>query len=290
MKSVFSFLGILGLSFAAIGLLAKGPAWMSVGAAQPPAEDRGAVASSGPCAKMNAPARNDLIRISGGWFWMGDDQGQEDERPRRRVRVAAFSIQHHEVTWAEYCTCVQAGRCAAPKGRGKVGADLPVTGVSFHDARSYCSFLGLSLPTERQWEKAAAGPEGLRFPWGNRPDCRMANYGTYDGQGPCVGVNPGGVIAVASRKCGSSPYGVADMAGNVWEWAKDRRGNAVLRGGSCCSIFLLPRAANRLSLPASYRDSDIGFRCVGSFARGRRPRPSGGAGLGPKSVGQKPGG
>ena len=205
----------------------------------------------------------DLVSVPAGMFWEGDDHGQADERPRRRVYVHTFAIQRHEVTVRDYALCVLAGRCTAP-AHPSARPDLPVTWVSFDQAQAYCHFVGLRLPTEREWEKAAAGPKGLRFPWGNEPDCRRANFGNYDGQGPCARQNPGKPEPIGLRPQGRSPYGIEEMAGNVWEWTVGPKGRATVRGGSCCSIFLLPRTANRIVLPHTYRDGDIGFRCAGT--------------------------
>ncbi len=206
---------------------------------------------------------NDLVFVPAGSFWQGDDLGQRDERPRRKRFLRAFSIQRHEVTVRSYMHCVAAGACTPPARRQKVGS-LPVTWVTFHQAQTYCRFLRMRLPREAEWEKAAAGPDGLRFPWGWKLDCRRANFGNFDGQGPCATTNPGHPEPVGSRPAGRSPYGAEEMAGNVWEWTVGTGGRPVLRGGSCCSIFLLPRNANRLLLPAGYRDGDIGFRCARS--------------------------
>ncbi len=233
----------------------------------------------GPCHDIGSlgtgASDNDLIPVAGARAWLGDDHGQVDEKPRRRVWVAGFAMQRHEVTWAEYCGCVRSGHCSVPKHFSLLGDRLPVTGVSYAQAKAYCAFRGLRLPTEQEWEKAAAGLQGLRYPWGDEADCGKANYGSYDGQGPCAGENPGRIIAVASRPAGRSPYGFDDMAGNVWEWTLGRGGKPVLRGGSCCSVFLLPRVSNRLVLPGSYRDGDIGFRCAGLVGAGKTARNRG---------------
>ncbi|MCD6499906.1 MAG: formylglycine-generating enzyme family protein [Deltaproteobacteria bacterium] len=238
---------------------------------------------AGPCATMKARGQGSapLIRIPAGPFWMGSDTDQRDERPRQRLSLPQFWMQRHEVTWTDYCACVQAHACRPPSHHGPIGPNLPVTGLSFDDAAAYCGHIHMRLPTEREWEKAAAGPRGLRFPWGNKADCKKANYGNFQDQGPCHGKNPGRPAPVESYPQGASPYGIMDMAGNVWEWTTPvvAKGNdkriddndkqetfradlAVARGGSCCSVFLLPRCANRLPLPRTYRDGDIGFRCA----------------------------
>jgi len=222
-----------------------------------------------------------MVLVPAGSFIMGDDDGEPDERPAHRVALAAFAIDRDEVTVAQYKGCVAAGRCRAP--RGTVGADdEPVTWVSWSDADAYCRFVGKRLPSEAEWERAARGSDGRRYPWGDDADCARANFGNYRGEGRCPR-NPGRPVAVGRFPTGASPFGARDLAGNVWEWvadaydaryyarspSRDPRGASptassrrVVRGGACCSMFGLPRAANRLAFPPDYADDDLGFRCA----------------------------
>jgi eukaryotic-like serine/threonine-protein kinase len=141
-----------------------------------------------------------------------------------------------------------------------------VTGVSWKDAQTYCRFAGGRLPTESEWEKAARGTDGREYPWGNDVSCDKANWGTYEGEGPCAGKNPGRPVSVGTYPAGASPYGVMDLGGNVWEWVADKYDpdptRRVVRGGSCCSFFVGPRAANRNAWAPEHRDGDLGFRCA----------------------------
>lgn len=225
----------------------------------------------------------DMVAVPAGPFVRGATDGEPDELPVHRVNLPAFSIDRTEVTAEAYAACVAAGACPLPAG-GPLRPDaaagkLPAVGVSWSDAAAYCAWAGKRLPTEDEWEKAARGRDGRRYPWGDQLDCRRGNFGNFGGDGRCAAAGaPGEPIAVGSFASGASPYGALDMAGNVWEWVVDRyhvdayRGVhptesgvpdlRVLRGGGCCSIFGLPRAADRLALPKGYRDVDIGFRCA----------------------------
>jgi formylglycine-generating enzyme required for sulfatase activity len=221
-----------------------------------------------------------MVRILAGPFVMGGGP-QADEQPRRTVVVSAFSIDADEVTRAEYAICVRAGACAAahdPTAADDASSKRPVTGVSWHDADTYCRWAHKRLPTEAEWERAARGTDGRTYPWGEAVDCARANFGNYQGEGRCPH-NPGHPVDVGSFP--GDGGALHDLAGNVWEWVADwydaryyahapstnPRGPAhgerrVVRGGACCSMFGLPRAANRNAFPPDYRDDDLGFRCA----------------------------
>jgi formylglycine-generating enzyme required for sulfatase activity len=210
--------------------------------------------------------RPDRVLIPAGPFSRGSTKGADDERPVRVRTLRAFRIDRTEVTRAMYARCVAKRRCPTVPIDLKKDVDLPVTNVNWNEARAYCAFAGGRLPTEDQWEKAARGSDGREFPWGNDLDCAHANWGDFENEGPCAGKNPGHPVAVGSYESGASPYGVLDMAGNVWEWVADRYdrdpSRRVVRGGSCCSYFVEPRSANRNAWDPMYRDGDLGFRCV----------------------------
>ena len=212
----------------------------------------------------------DRVPVPAGPFVQGSAHGDEDERPPRSRTLPAFVIDRTEVTRAAYAACVAARRCkpVPPALAGPTGADgkLPATNVSWSDARDFCAFAGGRLPSEAEWEKAARGPDGREYPWGADASCDRANWGNFEGEGPCAGTNPGFPVAVGRYADGASPYGALDMAGNVWEWVADSDDEdpkrRVVRGGSCCSYFVPPRAPNRNAWAPDYRGADLGFRCA----------------------------
>jgi serine/threonine-protein kinase len=234
-----------------------------------------AFGAAGISARAVEPPRPDRVRVPAGAFTYGSAAGDDDERPVSHRVLPTFSIDRTEVTRAAYAACVAARRCkpvpsdfaAAPGSDGS----LPVTGVSWFDARDYCRYTGTRLPSEGEWEKAARGTDGREFPWGAASACDRANWGNFDGEGPCATQNPGFPVAVGRYPAGASPYGALDMAGNVWEWVADRYDDdptrRVVRGGSCCSYFVAPRAPNRNAWAPEYRDADLGFRCAAGAGR-----------------------
>jgi formylglycine-generating enzyme required for sulfatase activity len=219
------------------------------------------------CLAAGRAPQPDRVAIPAGAFTQGSTRGDEDERPARKVTLKAFSIDRTEVTQGDYAACVAATRCKAPP-HPAAAADpkLPMTGVDWNDAQAYCRFAGARLPSEAEWEKAAHGEDGREYPWGNDADCARGNWGSFEGEGPCAGKNPGRPVPVGQYPAGASPYGVLDLGGNVWEWVADKYDEdpkrRVVRGGSCCSYFVGPRAANRNAWAPQHRDGDLGFRCA----------------------------
>ena len=236
----------------------------------------------------------EMVYIPEGEFLMGNNgrnssegSGDEDEQPLHRVYLKGYWMDRYEVTNAMYEAFVKATGHRTPKhwDQGHYPsqkANHPVVYVDWHDADAYCRWAGERLPTEEEWEKAARGTDGRVFPWGNQFDVKKANTPQYWlTQG-----KEGGTLPVGSFEAGKSPYGLYDMAGNVYEWTsswyKPYPGNKVfnmhygevnkvLRGGSwydCLSYGcgLSSPAYNRSRFTPQVRNKGFGFRCARSEA------------------------
>jgi len=211
-----------------------------------------------------------------------------NEGPSRRVHLDAYYIGKYLVTNSQYQDFIRATDRPAPKNESRAKYTLwkgntfpeflrnhPVINVSWYDARAYCRWAGGRLPTEAEWEKAARGPDGLRYPWGNEtPTPSHSNYGK-----PWSGTKT--LTPVGHFEKGKSPYGVYDMSGNVWQWTNDwyaehyyktspldnpkgpKRGrNKTVRGGSWINIPAVIHSASRVGYDPLNRIYDIGIRCV----------------------------
>jgi formylglycine-generating enzyme required for sulfatase activity len=218
------------------------------------------------------------VTIPAGEFQMGSENGEDKEKPVHTVYVDEFQIGKYEVTNRQYYQCVKAGVCVG-NAYDDSKAYHPVVSVNWHDAVNYCEWAGGRLPTEAEWEKAARGPsagsgDGRSYPWGENIDCTYANYAREKGD-YCVG----DTTPVGSYESGKSPYGVYDMAGNVWEWTSslyagypynpnDGRedmylsGTRMLRGGSWDNIEFFARSAYRNYYDQSFIEIVTGFRCA----------------------------
>ena len=179
------------------------------------------------------------------------------------------------MTNALYKACVIASACYEPNDISNYAssqyADHPVVFVDWDMAKTYCEWRSAKLPTEAQWEKAARGTDEPTYPWGEEIDCSKANY---------LGCS-GSTSSVMTYQSGISPYGVYDMAGNVWEWVVDWYSETyyetsatenptgpdsgtlrVLRSGAWNLGALVVRTSLRNAQPPSVFDNDIGFRCA----------------------------
>ena len=232
-------------------------------------------------AVVKGEAGVEMILVPAGSFQMG--------RERRSVYLDAFYMDATPVTNKDYITFVEiTGYRPTDEGSGRFlshmharkipkGKELhPVVFISYRDASAYAAWAGKRLPTEAEWEKAARGADGRKYPWGRlEPSALTANYGKMHGD----------TIAVGSLPDGASPYGIQDLAGNVWEWCSDYddpsfysdgppnnprntrggpKSRLVMRGGSYMYGPGSLRTYSRTSFEAHYRFGDGGFRCVRS--------------------------
>jgi len=219
----------------------------------------------------------EMVLIPEGEFWMGSDEFGP-EMPYRQVYLPAYYISRYPVTNAEYKRYMLATRAMPPRfWKGfSIPPGLenhPVHQVSWFEAVQYCEWSGTRLPTEAEWEKAARGTDGRRWPWGNEFD--EANALVWD-----LGVFDM-TAAVDSHPGGASPYGVYEMAGNTEEWTADwydaypgspYKGGAfgktfrALRGGSSFFTQNHARCAYRCFTRPEDAGLDgivgVGFRCV----------------------------
>ena len=192
-------------------------------------------------------------RVPGGTFWMGspDGEGGAEEHPQHQVTVAAFCMQKTEVTVTAYAACATAGACPpAPTtvdwasisdaerttwsafcNAGKADrGNHPINCVDWNQSTAYCKWSGGRLPTEEEWEYAARGTDGRRYPWGNDAPLQLC-WKRWTGE---VKTSQG-TCAVGSFLTGDSPFGLHDMAGNVWEWTSSTYcsyGSAVCSGAT----------------------------------------------------------
>jgi iron(II)-dependent oxidoreductase len=158
------------------------------------------------------------VLIPAGKFLMGTDLKNADaaSHPQHPVYLKAYRIDKYPVTNAQYARFIAATGHRPPSDwkNGKIQQGVllyPVTLVNWYDAAAYAKWAGKRLPSEAEWEKAARGTDGRRWPWGNEMD--PARLNTYYNVGSATNVN--------TYANGVSPYGVFDMAGNVDEWVED---------------------------------------------------------------------
>lgn len=201
-----------------------------------------------------------MVLVPAGEFLMGSPAGSdgfEDEQPQRRVSIGRFWIDRDEVTNDAYATFVHVTRHRIPENADKAATlwegntplagigNHPVVNVSWEDAVAYCQWIGKRLPNEAEWEKAARGTDGRRYPWGNEWNLTRANSASFwagrtiefaggadwdafwaKGEGAKLSREKGIkgevlTMPVGSFPQGASPYGALDMAGNVAEWVQD---------------------------------------------------------------------
>jgi eukaryotic-like serine/threonine-protein kinase len=221
-----------------------------------------------------------------------DTQAWINEKPQHPVNLSGFWMDKTEVTNAMYARCVQAGACAVKKMvmsrtrdsyfGNKEFDNFPVIFVSWNDARTYCAWAGRKLPSEAQWEAAARGPDGRKYPWGNSsPTCQNVNFASrIDMQGGKSSLCVGDTTVAGKYPQGASLFGILDMAGNVWEWVADWNSpnylvkpnqdpvgpadgeDRVIRGGGFFTDAKYVRTAMRSWHQPDYSSNEVGFRCA----------------------------
>ena len=233
-----------------------------------------------------------MILIPAGPFTMGSNDGLPAERPEHSVTLDAYFIDRYEVSLQLYGRFLQEAQHDAPstwddEAANTVG-DRPAVGMLWADAVAYCSWAGKRLPTEAEWEKAARGTDGRRYPWGHmQPFVDIANYnrGVWVSEAITLASVSGGVEGMSVRHGlkdgGRSPYGLHHMAGNAAEWVNDwydreyyskspeknptgpdKGEKKVLRGGSWADLPSGLRVSARMSAEPDFQDRTIGFRCA----------------------------
>jgi formylglycine-generating enzyme required for sulfatase activity len=233
-----------------------------------------------------------MVYVPAGEFEMGSTELGVDEEPVHTVALDAFWIDQMEVTNAQYRQCMEARACEEPgcwDEEDLRAPEQPVVCVTWYQAQAYCEWAGGWLPTEAEWEYAARGPEGWRYPWGDEFDGTRLNYcdANCDRDYADKEFDDGYAYtaSVGSFPAGASWCGALDLAGNVFELVADwYDGNyysrspsrnptgpssgerRVSRGGSWHHVRDLARSENRnMGNPGASHDS-VGFRCVSRYS------------------------
>jgi sulfatase modifying factor 1 len=273
------------ISQAGTGLLL---AVLMMGAGEPPTGSDGAAGKDRvPGGKDGAP----MVVIPEGPFAMGSHDGGGNERPEHTVVLSRYAIDQFEVTLSLYAKFLEATKHKAPplwdEDSVASAGNRPTVGVTWEDAQAYCKWAGKRLPTEAEWEKAARGTDGRKFPWGDmQPFVDIANYNR--GQWVSYGITLAPVDMVGgmsvrhgTKEGGKSPYGAFHMAGNAAEWVADwydreyyqkspeknppgpeSGEKRVIRGGSWNDVPAGIRSTARVAAEPTFRDLTLGFRCA----------------------------
>jgi len=267
-SALFAFMSILLWTFAAWGELVPDVSRDKLIVSQP--DEDMVLISEGPF--IMGSSKEDIewvVRT----FHSASREWYQDETPAQEIYLNNYYIDKVEVTNAKYKKYMKSTSKPAPKFWDNPRfnkPDQPVVGVHFEEAMEYCLWIGKRLPNEAEWEKAARGEDSRKFPWGNEPDPTLANVRGLKDQHRYTS-------STGNYPSGKSPYGVMDMAGNVWEWTSgwylpypnSKHTNEmfgqtlkVVRGGSWNSNMDLARTAIRGKALPKQRQNYIGFRCV----------------------------
>lgn len=258
-----------------------------------------ALAQPTPWAFAESGIRSDLVAVLGGALTMPGNGGDLEEgafaKPRK-VMVKPFRLMRHEVTNRQFAVFVSttrhvtdverdgAGYVWSGRWRRVKGADWrhpqgpsssirgldnhPVVQVSQRDARAFCAWAGLRLPSEAEWEFAARGPGAHIFPWGNAPPGEgmrtRANFGTLECCAPSEKDGFAHTAPVGNFPHGKGPFGHLDLAGNVWEWTSTsfNRSQLVIKGGGWGNNPHCLRVRYRHGNPPDIGLDMVGFRCA----------------------------
>jgi formylglycine-generating enzyme required for sulfatase activity len=196
--------------------------------------------------------------------------------PAETYQLEAFAIEPYEVTNGRFLLCVESGPCTAPGGlpsdyQSEARKDYPVTRVTAIQAMQFCQWIGRTLPTDEQWERAARGTEGRKWPWVGddppTPEQANVNFNAENGALQMVGLT----------QAGATPEGIYDLVGNVMEWTRsayklDETGwnglpdnppaSLSARGGSY--VFSAVDITLRTPIDPTASEAFVGFRCVES--------------------------
>lgn len=233
-----------------------------------------------------------MVLVPAGPFTMGSDEGLPNERPVHTVALDAYYIDQYEVTLSRYRRFLEEAKQESPPTWDDEAAvtvgDRPAIGMRWGAAAAYCQWAGKRLPTEAEWEKAARGIDGRRYPWGEmQPFIDIANYnrGLWVSEAITLAPVTSGLEGMSVRhglkEGGKSPFGLSHMAGNAAEWVADWYGRdyyqkspaqnptgpatgekRVIRGGSWADLPVALRVTARLSAEPDFEDRTIGFRCA----------------------------
>ncbi len=237
--------------------------------------------------QLRTMAQGEMVPMAAGPVVLGTDdpEASDEEIPAWSTQLKRFEIDRYEVSNYQYGLCMEAGACQEPNDpaqfRDENYADYPVAGVTAFQADAYCRWLGKRLPTELEWERAARGPAGRPWPWGDaQPSPETANLAFDDAV-------EGKLLPVDSLPAGASlaPENVYNLIGNVWEWTSSYAGEGggyehnpdrywdssvekpasglVQRGGSW-DDNTLERVTRRDSVAAGDTSRQVGIRCAKS--------------------------
>ena len=214
-----------------------------------------------------------MTLVPAGKFTFGDGSYNS---PQRQLYLDSFYMDKFEVTLSRYAQFVKATGRDYPFVLTTTDlshhGERPVVSVDWNDAETYCRWAGKHLPDEAEWEKAARGTDARVYPWGNEPPTQsLANF-DWDGKQTWQGYQT--LSPVGRYEIGRSPYGIYDMAGNVWEWVADRvdirsdKGNPqetlrkMVKGGSWANDQLSLQSAYWYRTFHALKVNSVGFRCA----------------------------